>query len=68
MSKYHFTFPFIHPGHLVRVVDDGPSLHSLILCVKPAELRSWLSLGLTREVGGASDIAIELAPNLVIQP
>ena len=54
--------------YLVRVIDDGPSLHGPVLGVQPAELGSRLGLGLAREVGGAGDVAIELAPNLVIQP
>ena len=55
-------------SHLVRVVDDGAGLHGPVLGVQPAELGRGLGLGLAREVGGAGDVAIELAPNLVIQP
>ena len=55
-------------GHLVRVVDDGPGLHGPVLGVQPAELGRGLCLRLTREVGGAGDVAVELAPDLVIQP
>ena len=52
--------------HLVGLADDGAGLHGAVLGVQLAEL--GLGLGLAREVGGARDVAVELAAHLVVQP
>ena len=54
--------------HLVLLVDDAASYHGLVLCVQPAERRGRFRFRLARQISNTSYVAVELAPNLVIQP
>ena len=65
MTESHLT---CFTPHLVGLADDGAGLHGAVLGVQPAELGRGLGLGLAREVGGARDVAVELAAHLVVQP